>query len=306
VSAGVTRPRITVVGGANTDIIGLPAGRFALRDSNPGHVRVSPGGVGRNIAENLARLGADVRLVTSFGSDIEARALDQECRRAGIDTSYSLVAEGSPGSRYLAVLDAGGDLAAAVSDMRALAALTPDALDPAAFEGAAAVVLDTNLRASTIARAAELADSALLVLDPVSTAKAPHARPILGRLAALKANLREAEELSGGAGPEGAATRLLEAGVARVFVTMGPDGVWCADGHESFVLPAPRATVVNVTGAGDAFTAGVAWGLATGASLRETAEAASALAAIALESERTVSESISAESLHVRMRESAR
>jgi pseudouridine kinase len=305
-SGPVTQPRITVVGGANTDIIGLPEGRFALRDSSPGHVRVSPGGVGRNIAENLARLGAEVRLVTSFGSDAEARALDHECRRAGIDTSYSIVAEDSPGSRYLAILDATGDLAAAVSDMRALEALTPDALDPAAFIDAAVVVLDANLRASTIARAAELAGLALLVLDPVSTAKAPRARPVLGRLAALKANLREAEELSGAAGPEGAAGRLLESGVARVFVTMGPDGAWCADRDQAFALSAQEADVVNVTGAGDAFTAGVAWGLATGRGLRETAEAASALSAIALESECTVSKRVSESALADKVRESVR
>jgi pseudouridine kinase len=281
-----------VVGGANTDVVGLPDVRFIPRDSNPGHVRVSSGGVARNIAENLARLDADVRLVTAFGSDTEGRALDRECRRFGIDTRFSVVAEGVPGSRYLAVLDSAGDLAAAVNDMRALAVLTPDALDPEAFAGASVVVLDTNVHASTIVRAAELAGDALLVLDPVSTAKAPLARPILGRLAALKANLREAEELSGAAGAAGAASRLLETGAGWVFVTMGPDGVWCASPNEAFALPAPSATVINVTGAGDAFTAGVAWGLAVGAGLRETAEAASLLSALALESERTVSECI--------------
>jgi len=294
-------PTITVVGGANTDIVGLPAGRYAARDSNPGHVRVSPGGVGRNIAENLARIGADVRLVTAFGSDLEARMLDRACRALGIDTRFSITTERYPGSRYLAVLDGAGDLAAAVSDMRALEALTPEALDPAVFAGADVVVLDTNLRGSTIARAAELADGAALVLDPVSTAKAPLARPVLGRLAALKANLREAEELSGAAGAAGAASRLLEMGVARVFVTMGPDGAWCADAHGAFGIPAPATDVVNVTGAGDAFAAGVAWGLATGADLHGIARVASTLSALALESECTVSDRLTSAALFARM-----
>lgn len=294
-------PTITVVGGANTDVVGLPAGRYTARDSNPGHVRVSPGGVGRNIAENLARIGANVRFVTAFGSDLEARMLDRECRALGIDTSFSVTTERFPGSRYLAVLDGAGDLAAAVSDMRALEALTPDALDPAAFSGADVVVLDTNLRGSTIARVAELAGSAALVLDPVSTAKAPLARPVLGRLAALKANLREAEELSGAAGAAGAASRLLEMGVARVFVTMGPDGVWCVDAGAAFGVPAPEAEVVNVTGAGDAFAAGVAWGLAVGGDLREIARTASALSALALESECTVNDRLTSAELSARM-----
>lgn len=300
-SAAEHRPRITVVGGANADIIGIPDGRFALRDSNPGHVRRSPGGVGRNIAENLARIGAEVRFVTAFGDDEVARWLAEECRDDGIDVTHSIRADGIPGCRYLAVLDGAGDLAAAVNDMRALKELTPDALDPAAFEGAEAVVLDTNLQPSTIARVAELSGAAPLVLDPVSTAKAPMAVPILGQLAAFKGNLREAEELSGAAGAEGAASRLLQTGAERVFVTMGVGGVWCASATESFGIPAIPARVANATGAGDAFTAGVAWGLATGMTLRAIAEWASAMSAIALESERTVSEAMTAEAVQTRM-----
>ena len=286
-------PRITVVGGANIDIAGIPAGRFVLRDSNPGHVRESPGGVGRNIAENLARLGAEVRLVTSFGTDSAGDDLAADCERAGIDTTYSIRAEGIPGSRYLAVLDDSGDLAAAVNDMRALDALTPDVLDPGAFSEADVVVLDTNLHGSTLARAAEFADGIPIVLDPVSTAKAPLALPILGRLAAIKANLREAEEISGAAGAEGAATRLLEAGVRAAFITMGAGGVLYAAPGVFETLSVRPVRVVNATGAGDAFAAGVAWGIATGLGLGPAARFAAALSRITLESERTVSERVS-------------
>lgn len=297
----MVRPRITVVGGANTDVMGIPEAPFAFRDSIPGHVRVSAGGVGRNVAENLARLGARVRLVTAFGDDADGEQLAVACESAGIDTSFSIRAAGIPGSRYLAILDSTGDLAAAVNDMRALAALGPDSLDPEAFLEADAVVLDTNLPRSTIVRAAELAAAAPLVLDPVSAPKAPVALPVLGRLAALKPNLREAEELSGQTGPEASARRLVEMGVARVFITLGSRGAYCASADEAFALSAPSAIVANATGAGDAFTAGVAWGAATGMTLRETAEWAMALSAITLESESTVSERISAEALSARM-----
>jgi pseudouridine kinase len=286
--------RITVVGGANTDIIGLPEGRFALRDSNPGHVRVTSGGVARNIAENLARMGADVRLVTAFGSDDAADALERECEAAGIDTSYCINVPRVPGSRYLAVLDERGDLAAAVNDMRALEALTPEAMDAAAsaFADADAVVLDTNLPPSTIVSVAERWSAIPLVLDPVSTAKALRARPVLGRLAAIKPNLREAEEISGAAGAEGAAQRLLESGVGWVFVTLGRRGVFCASREDTFSYPAVETEVVNVTGAGDAFAAGVAYGVAAGIGLRGTVALASTLAVHALGSERTVAEDI--------------
>ena len=295
------RPVITVVGGANLDIAGIPTAGYIPRDSNVGHVRTSPGGVGRNIAENLARLGADVRLVTAFGEDADSAHLRAACEAVGMDCTFSLTAAGVPCSRYLAVLDAGSDLAAAVNDMRALAELTPERIDSAAFGDACAVVIDTNLPAAAIARVAELAGDAPLVLDPVSVVKAEAARPILGRLAALKANLMEAEALSGATGAEDAAARLLELGVQRVFVTMGPDGVWCASAGESFTIPSRSTVVRNASGAGDAFTAGVAWGLACGLDLRDTAEIAVTLSAIALESENTVNDQLSATALAERM-----
>lgn len=294
-------PSITVVGGANMDIVGIPDASFVFRDSNPGAVRTSAGGVGRNVAETLALLGARVRFVTAFGDDEESDRLIALCEDAGMDCTYSVRAEGVPGSRYLAVMDSEGDLAAAVNDMRALAALTPDRLDAAAFAGADAVVIDTNLQPSTIARVAELAGSAPLVLDPVSTVKAAAARPVLGRLAAIKANLREAEALSGAAGAEGAALGLVAAGVPRVFVTSGRDGVWCASADGASHLPAVPVQVRNATGAGDAFAAGVAWGVATGASLLATARRALVLSAIALESPSTVSDGLTPRMIDERM-----
>ncbi len=299
-------PRITVAGGANTDIFGVPEGRYLPGDSNPGHVRVSAGGVGRNIAENLSRLGAAVGLVTAFGGGEDTDELAAGCVAAGIDISHSIRVPEVPGSRYLAVLDDAGGLAAAVSDMRALQRLTAFALDPGAFAGADAIVLDTNLDAAALLRATELADGAPVVLDPVSVAKSEHARPVLDRLAALKANLAEATALSGGVDARGAADRLLRAGVERVFITLGPQGVWCASSSEAFHTPALPAGIVNVTGAGDAFTAGVAWGVATGMSLREIAQFGAALSAIALESERTVSKNVSLDAVRERIEEALR
>jgi pseudouridine kinase len=131
--------------------------------------------------------------------------------------------------------------------------------------------------------------------------KAEHARPILGRLTALKANLMEAEALSGAVGAAAAASRLIEMGVRQVFVTMGPAGVRCASEAGPFIIPSRSRTVRNASGAGDAFTAGVAWGLACGLDLRDTAEMAVTLSAIALESENTVNERLSAEVLAERM-----
>ena len=97
-----------MVGGANLDVFGFSDARFIPQDSNPGRIEESPGGVARNIAENLARLGIETHLITAFGSDASGLRLAEECRRDGILADASLSVEHVPGSRYLAVLDDDG------------------------------------------------------------------------------------------------------------------------------------------------------------------------------------------------------
>ena len=83
-------PYVVVVGGANMDIAGRATGKLVPRDSNLGTVRLMPGGVGRNIAHNLALLGVDVHLVTCFGQDAQADALVESCTEAGIEAARRL------------------------------------------------------------------------------------------------------------------------------------------------------------------------------------------------------------------------
>jgi len=182
------RGAVVVIGGANVDILGVPDAPLVSADSNPGRIEMSPGGVGRNIAENLARLGVTTRLITVLGGDANGRFLAEECARDGIDIVYSLVLADEPGPVYLAILDAHGDMALALNDMRAMEHLTPDALEPRAvtLAGAALVVVDTNLPAETLAWIADHVPVPL-VLDPISVAKARRALPLLPHLAEQRA-----------------------------------------------------------------------------------------------------------------------
>ncbi len=84
-----TAPYVTVVGGVNMDIGGWPGEVPVMQDSNPGVVRMSLGGVGRNIAHNMGLLGMDVRLLTVFGDDINAQKIAASCGELGIDISQS-------------------------------------------------------------------------------------------------------------------------------------------------------------------------------------------------------------------------
>ena len=115
------RPGYVVgVGGANIDLCGRSYALIEPRDSNPGEIELSAGGVTRNICDNLARLGADVKLVSAVGDDLFGTLICQQSERAGIDLSHLYRAQGRSSSMYLAILDDSGDMHVALSDMHIL------------------------------------------------------------------------------------------------------------------------------------------------------------------------------------------
>lgn len=301
--------RCAVVGAANIDIGGFPSGRVAMQDSNPGKVRLSAGGVGRNIACNLARLGVQTHLIAAFGDDSFARVARDDCARAGVDCDLAFTFEGEASSAYLFIADAGGDMQLAVNDMAICQRLSPAALETRldALNGMDAVVVDANLPAETLDFLAENLTPPI-VADAVSTAKAPRLMGALGKLAAVKPNAIEAETLTGIPvhGPDSAARaarRLVELGAKRAFITLGERGACCADANETIFLPGGAVRLVNATGGGDAFTAALAWGLMCGLSLRDCGAAGLAAASLAVESLETVNPEISAEAVLERMKE---
>lgn len=291
---------VAVIGGANTDVFGFAEAPVTPGDSSPGFVRISPGGVGRNVAENLARLGCDVRLVTAVGEGVDADALVAECRHLGIDVR-TVPAPGMPCPRYVCVVGAAGAPVAAVSDMRAVDRLVPESIAQfrSALAGADALVLDANLPAETIAWACGEWDDRPIILDAVSVAKAKRAAGCLSGLHTLRANVDEARAVAGLADGEleAVAGALLQRGLRRAIVTQGAAGGLLAEGPVRLRFEASPAQPANATGAGDAFTAGVAYGTVVGLEPARLVAFAAAMAAFALESERTVSEQITLEAV---------
>jgi len=297
--------RALVVGGANTDVVGTPDAALVARDSNPGHVRTSAGGVGRNIAENLARLGVPTKLITAFGRDEAGAELAAACRVAGVDVAASIVDDIMPSARYLAIVDEAHDLYVAVNDMRVIELVTPAALDDPGRAGlvaeAGVVVADTNLSAATLRWLAAHAPGRLVV-DPVSFAKAGRLAGLLPALAAVTPSAAEAGVLLGRSVESTdeariAAEDLVLAGVGAAFVTCGPGGVAWADASGSGTIPAPRVEIANTNGAGDAFAAGVAYAVLAGVDAEAAAALGSAMSAIALGDEETVSARIDIETV---------
>lgn len=302
-----TAPYVTVVGGVNVDIGGQPQAALVARDSNPGAVQSSLGGVGRNIAHNMALLGLDVRLLTAFGDDLNAQKLAASCGELGIDISQSPVIPGGRTSTYLFINDEHGDMALAVSDMEIYRHLTPQALAQRhkLLDGSQVVVLDANIPEESIVWLAENCPAPLFA-DPVSTAKAAKLKPVLGKLHTLKPNRLEAELLSGvpitdGESLRRAADALLETGLRRVFISLGAEGVFAADHNGRVQLPCLPGEMVNATGCGDAFMAAIAWAYLRGTDLADTARAGLAASSIAMESRETINPAMSEEALESRL-----
>lgn len=261
---------VVVIGGCNFDIKARAKEANRLGTSNPGTVMTSAGGVARNIAHNLARLGADVALVAAIGRDAMGDAVLEETRKAGVDVSHVQRVEGSTGT-YIAILDHDGELITAMNDMMAVDLLSPSHVSAAAglLGKARLVVADCNLPLATLeAIAAEARDR--LLVEPVSVPKSRKLMHLLqrGSIAYATPNLDQIEALTGTREIEAASALLHEKGLRNVIIHAGPDGAFCSSGDGiSHVPAAPAGSVVDVTGAGDGAVAGLVYGLLKGKDL---------------------------------------
>ncbi len=291
---------IIVIGGANLDIKSVIAGKTVPATSNPGNSTLSLGGVGRNIAENIARLSAPVALLSVVGDDDAGTTLIDGSAAAGIDMSLVTRAKGNTGT-YAVVIDRSGEMVIGVADMRLVDGITPRfiARHKAQLEAARLLVADCNLSAEALAEVAKIAAKANipLIIEPVSVPKAKRLASLLRSGLPIHAVTPNRDELAALAGfpvkTDAAlkrATRLLHRrGVRHVLVGLGPQGCYLSSAHDEINfavhLPAPlRAKVRDVTGGGDAMVAGFAYGLARGKSAAQAARMGQELAGRAVHS----------------------
>lgn len=301
---------VAVVGGANIDLQGFPHRKLRPFDSNPGLVRKSAGGVGRNIAENLARLGQKVRFMSVFADDDGGRWLVKALQELGVDTSTSKILPGRVSSTYLCVLENDGTLNVAIADMGLLDELRPSLIDLHAdlLSGADLCVVDSNLSSPAIRRVVETCGAIPCLLDTVSAAKASRVRDAAIMYYAVKPNRAELEILTGtnidsDSDLLRAVAILQDAGTKLVFVSLGARGLYFSDGTTHGLAALPGVIPVNVSGAGDAMTAALAIGIAEKMPVDEAAALAVAAGALTAETEQTVDKLIDLE--RVRSRASA-
>ena len=232
---------ISIIGGANVDMLATLNDAFIAADSNPGHIEIGYGGVARNIAHNLALLGTRTQLLTIFGGDLFGGLLHDYCKQQGIDVHLSERVSSLRSGVYLCLNNHGGEMIAAVADTEAIRSITPEWLAKRSGEINLSeyVVADTNVTEDSIRWLMENV-TAPLFIDGVSSTKAHRVVNALRKcklpyLHTLKLNLKEALAVTETATYAEAAQALLNLGVAHVYITLGPDGVYCRNAAEEWL-----------------------------------------------------------------------
>jgi pseudouridine kinase len=313
---------VVVIGGANIDLRGRSAGEVLERHtSNPGKINVGSGGVGRNIAHNLALLNVPVTLLSVVGDDGEGIRILEETGKAGVKTEQMIISGEQPTGIYLAILDDRGELEVAISDMRILEEITVEYLRSKAYliKDSKIVVMDTNIPEESIEYVVDLCNKAKvpILVEPVSVEKAKKLRKVLdgsGRWTIDYITPSEDELVSilgaeMGDGPDidldidldivRVGEELKGKGVKNVIVTLGKRGIYISygggtdEGKQGDPKPGKfmasyKGEVVDVTGAGDALVAGLVYGIYKGYLLEVAARFGLAAAALTISTKEAV------------------
>ncbi|HET6166271.1 MAG TPA: carbohydrate kinase family protein [Marmoricola sp.] len=296
---------VVVVGGMNMDSLARISGDTVPASSNPGVTTNAHGGVGRNIAENLARLGSPVRMVGVVGDDPAGAALLDHLDVLDVDLSRVRRSADCATGTYTGVIDRDGGLVIGVADMAATDSLSPDDVRDDAIHGAGWLVLDGNLRTDTIGHCLALAEvhEVPVVLDPVGVAKAER----LGRLPGLHTFTPNRDELTAWAGTDdldAAIEHALAEGIDVVWLREGAEGSTLHTGDgEATRLRLPPADVVDVTGAGDAMLAAYVHRLRAGDSVAQAGWFGTAAAWLTVGSPSAVRHDLTEDLVHATLEE---
>lgn len=302
-----------IVGGINIDIQGFPKNKLILKDSNIGEVKLSLGGVGRNIGENLARLGINTKLISIIGDDPYGSMVLEHSREIGLNLDNTLILEGENTSIYLSILNEDGDMEIAISSMDIYEKMNIEFIKEQKdiIENSGLCIIDTNLPKETIKYILTRFKGVDFFLDTVSTAKTEKVKDLIGCFHTIKPNKFEAEILTGIKIDSDddliKATEILhDKGVKRVFITLGDKGVFYSDGVIRGHKSTPKVKIVNATGAGDAFVAGLAYGYMNDIETEEVVDLAMYASIVALSHEDTINPNMSIEEIKLKMKENER
>jgi pseudouridine kinase len=293
--------KIVCVGGANIDRKYVLPGAALPQTSNPARASSSFGGVARNVAENLARLGVDVALLAVVGDDADGDALTEHTASAGVDMSWLRSLAGRRTTEYAAIIDGAGELVIGINDMTLLdnylaaeIARRSDDLQRAQW-----LLLDCNLPQDLLAGWMTRARKGAfhLAIDAVSEPKVARLPQDLRGVDVLFLNAGEAHAYLASdkvGDPSASALAIVRRGATAVVLTLGSDGAIVADATGSQRLRAVAVAPIDVTGAGDALVAATLYRLQEGDDIFAAARIGTLAAALTIESSQSVRSDLSA------------
>jgi pseudouridine kinase len=252
--------RVCVIGGSVIDLFLYPHHDMNLYDSNPGYMKSSPGGVGRNIAENLSRLGIHTTLITPLGEDHYRKMIEDQAKDSGLNLCPINIKE-TP--LYVSIINQKGEDLVGVAIMDGIESIHMSSIMKFkdVVESSDIVVLDTNLSEDVLTEILVLYGEKSYI-DAISGEKAKKLKHLLSHIHTLKMNFTEAKTLTGFGedsveGLEQLGKYFLDQGTKEVIITLGEKGVYYENHNMAQFRSSLKIDVVNSTGAGDAFFAGV-------------------------------------------------
>ena len=297
-------PYILVLGASIVDIFGFCGRSYAQRDSIPGHIKISFGGVCRNIAENLARVGVNKLFISTLGDDENGKSILEHSKKFGYNMENSLFLEGESTPTYLAILNHQGEMESAVVDMESLNKMDETFVDEKheVFENAEYTIVDSDNPALLEYILKKYQGKSKFILDPVSAKKAKKIRHLIKYFHTIKPNRFETEALCGfkietNDDLKKAGRFFIEQGVKNVFISLDADGIYyiTSEGEEGTLACCEAIEVKNVTGAGDSFVAGIGYGYMNNLNIKDTLKYSVAMSIITITHEETINPKISHE-----------
>jgi pseudouridine kinase len=298
-----------IIGATLLDSKGKPRAGLEPGTSNPANIRHTRGGTARNVAENLARFGAEVRLLSAVGDDRTGRLLLAQTAEAGVDVSDIQVISGERTGSYIAILDEQGSLSVALDDVSIMAHVSPSYLyqNRRLFRDACMILFDGSLDEASIAMIVRLATqyNVPLCADPSSARLAYKLKEYLPQLHLVVPNEVEAAALSeidfSGFDPDASlqvALLLMRSGVETVIVTLSDFGLVYSTSDETGYIPAQYSEIVDSTGTGDSVTAAVMFGMVNDFPITEAIRLGAAAASLTLQTADTVVPDLSLDMLY--------
>lgn len=301
---------IISAGGINIDIKGITYSEKKEADSYPGKIYFTPGGVARNVSENLARLGFNVCLLGCTGDDYFGNYILHETHKANVNTDFVIKSPDVKTSEYLSVSNRSGSFFYAVNDMKE----STDLIDReyiirnlSLIENSKMIIADTNLKKDILQDLVAVAaqKNIPIFIDAVSTEKAQTLKDLDGKIDYLSLNYEEYQSIFGKIRKAADIFDKLYSGdfhnYRYIILKKGKSGAGLVEVAEELVISGKSLCdeVKETNGAGDAFNAGFIFGLLNGFNPADSLRAGNCASYFSLQTYKSVSEELNRENLMI-------